>query len=72
MIFRFRFPKESSLYGLLKADPSFISTLALPERVIQQGITPKTELEFPLMEFTSKLESIDRRVSFTEAISSTQ
>lgn len=68
VVFRFQCPKGSSLIKHLKKDPDYIGHLAVPPNIDLAAIQSGEPWGFPVVELFSKLESVDRRVSFTEAM----
>lgn len=65
VVFRFSLPEGSSLLERLARDPGYLASLGFPDAKAQAG----AKWEFPVLELFTKLETTDRPVSLTEALS---
>jgi phosphoribosylaminoimidazole-succinocarboxamide synthase len=65
VIFRFSVPEGSSLLERVARDPGHMASLGFPDAKIQPG----AKWDFPVLELFTKLESTDRAVPLTEALS---
>ncbi len=68
VLFRFSCPPGSSLVSYVQKHADYWKNLALPPEVMARGVEPGTKWDFPVIEFSTKLESEDRRIGTTEAI----
>lgn len=65
VVFRFGLPEGSSLFERVERDPGYLASLGFGELKAVAG----ARWEFPLLELFTKLESTDRPVPLTEALS---
>jgi phosphoribosylaminoimidazole-succinocarboxamide synthase len=65
VVFRFSLPEGSSLFERLERDPSYLAQLGFGEHKVAAG----ARWDFPVLELFTKLESTDRPVPLTEALS---
>jgi phosphoribosylaminoimidazole-succinocarboxamide synthase len=64
VVFRFSCPPGSSLLERVARDPSYLASLGYSGLTL----TPGMKLEFPILEFFTKLESTDRPLTTSEAL----
>jgi phosphoribosylaminoimidazole-succinocarboxamide synthase len=65
VVFRFSLPEGSSLLDRIERDPTYLGQLGFGELKAQAG----ARWEFPVLELFTKLETTDRPVPLTEALS---
>jgi phosphoribosylaminoimidazole-succinocarboxamide synthase len=65
VVFRFSCPAGSSLIGRVARDPSYLSSIGYPGLKVGAG----ERYDFPILELFTKLESTDRLLTLSEALS---
>ncbi len=69
VIFRFGCPSGSSLFNRVAKDPDYLASIGFSEWKLDEAIASGAESwSFPVLELFTKLESMDRPLSLTEAI----
>lgn len=71
IVFRYGCPEGSSLLKRVKENPQYLAQLPVPQtdtRFLKGKLEPGSQWDFPIVELTTKLESSDRELSFTEAL----
>jgi phosphoribosylaminoimidazole-succinocarboxamide synthase len=65
VVFRFGLPEGSSLFERVSRDPGYLASLGFGDAKVQAG----AKFDFPVLELFTKLETTDRPVPLTEALS---
>lgn len=73
VVFRFSCPSGSSLLKVLQRDPHYLTSLGLPSEMASSLADKGADHQpvtwtYPVVELFTKLESKDRRLSYTEAL----
>lgn len=63
VVFRFSCPPGSSLFDRVSRDPNYLASIGFGEWKMGEG-----SWDFPILEMFTKLESMDRSLSLTEAV----